>query len=119
MKESEGLNLTEWYSPGRRAFSYSGRGRALACSWPPAPPQALSAKTRSVASSPTTSSAAQALRLLTLVMPIFPSPHCCGRERAFTAPPRVGCYMGSIVLCGGKRITQMDYLWCCLGVACG
>src|SRR5215210_3932827 len=50
------------------------------CAEPPAPPQALSAKTRSVASSPTTSSAALALRLLAPLMPIFPSPHCCRRE---------------------------------------
>src|SRR5215208_6343484 len=90
LKESGGLNLTEWYSPGCRAFSveYSGRGRALAfSSWPPAPPQALSAKTRSVASSPTTSRAAHPLRLLTPLMPIFPSPDRCGRERALSAAP--------------------------------
>src|SRR5215208_2805983 len=117
LKESGGLNLTEWYSPGCRAFSvgYSGRGRALACSsWPPAPPQALSVAARSVTSSPTTSSAALALRLLTPVMPIFPSPHRCGRERALSAtPPRVDCHMGSILPYRGRRITQIDYLCCC------
>src|SRR5215212_9392296 len=86
------------------------------CAEPPAPPQALSAKTRSVTSSPTTSSAAHALRLLTLVMPIFPSPHRCGRERALSAaPPRVGCYIGTILPYGGRRITQTGYLCCCLG----
>src|SRR5215210_969858 len=90
------------------------------CAEPPAPPQALSVKTRSVTSSPTTSSAAHALRLLTPVMPIFPSPDRCRRERALSAaPPRVGCYTGSILLYGGRCITQIGYLWCCLGVACG
>src|SRR5215211_3145337 len=90
------------------------------CAEPPAPPQALSVKTRSVPSSPTTSSAAHALRLLTPVTPIFPSPHRCGREGALSAaPPRVGCYMGSILPYRGGRITQTDYLWCCLGIACG
>src|SRR5215203_6241701 len=123
LKESGGLKITEWYSPGLRAIGpvgFSGRGRPLACSWPPAPLQALSAKTRSVASSPTTSSSALALRLLTPVMLIFPSPDRCRRERALSAaPPRVGCYLGSILPYGGRRITQMDYLWCCLGVTCG
>src|SRR5215204_4072483 len=90
LKEKEGLNSSVRYSPGSRAFSTSGRGRPLASSWPPAPPQALSVKTRSVPSSPTTSSAALALRLLTLVMPIIlPSPYCCGRERALEAA-RIG-----------------------------
>src|SRR5215203_5087762 len=124
LKENAGLNLTVWYSPGLRALGpvgYSGRGRPLACSsWPPAPPQALTAKTRSVPSSPTTSSAAHALRLLTLVMPFFPSPDRCRRERAFSAaPPRVGCYTGSILLYGGRRITQIDYICCCIGVTYG
>src|SRR5215204_1490006 len=71
LKESGGLKITVWYSPGLRALGpvgYSGRGRDLASSWPPAPPHAFSAKTRSVPSSPTTSSAALALRLLTPVM---------------------------------------------------
>src|SRR5215208_8298076 len=55
---------------------------ACCCSPPPLapPPKALSAKTRSVPSSPTTSSVVHAFRLLTLVMPIFPSPHCCRIE---------------------------------------
>ena len=52
LKESEGLNSSERYAPGRRAFSSSGSGRGLlACSWPP--PQALTAKTTSVISSAT------------------------------------------------------------------
>src|SRR3712207_8046599 len=52
LKENEGSNLTERYSPGGRAFSPGGRVRALApslalaCSSPPPPPpaQALSAR---------------------------------------------------------------------------
>src|SRR5215203_2533696 len=114
LKESGGLKITEWYSPGLRAIGpvgYSGRGRALPSSLPPAPAplQALIAKTRSVASSPTTSSAALVLRFLTLVMPIFPSPDRCRRERALSAaPPRVGCYIGSMLPYGGRRITQIQ-----------
>src|SRR5829696_2454133 len=106
-------------------YRHSGtQPRILACwcSPPPLapPPQALSAKTRSVPSSPTTSSAALVLRFLTPVMLIFPSPDRCRRERALSAaPPRVGCYMGSILPYGGRRITQMSYLWCCLSVASG
>src|SRR5829696_596497 len=124
LKEAEGLNSSVRYSPGRSSWCCSGRGRALASSsCPPASPpplQALSAKTRSVTSSPTTGSAAHALRLLTLVMPIFPSAHSYGRERALSAtPPRVCCCMGSIFLYRGKRITQIDYLCCSLGITCG
>src|SRR5215203_1559184 len=63
LKESEGLNLTEWYWPELRAPRSLGRGRpsasslALACSPPsppaaPAPPQAPIAETPSVARSP-------------------------------------------------------------------
>src|SRR5215204_1387357 len=121
LKEKEGLNSSVRYSPGSRAFSTSGRGRPLASSLPPAPPQALSVKTRSVPSSPTTSSAALALRLLTLVMPIIlPSPYYCGRERALSAtPPRVGYYMSSILPYRSRRITQIDYLWYCLELLAG
>src|SRR5215208_6291238 len=50
LKESEGLNSSERYVPGRSAFGSSGRGRALAFFSPP--PQALSAKTTNTTSSP-------------------------------------------------------------------
>src|SRR5687767_3337232 len=53
LKESEGLNSSERYSPGRRAFSSSGRGRALASSFDPPAPQAPSAS-----ANPTTTSTA-------------------------------------------------------------
>src|SRR5215203_5751297 len=50
LKESEGLNSSERYVPGRSAFGSSGRGRALA--FFSSPPQALSAKTTSTTRSP-------------------------------------------------------------------
>src|SRR5919112_4299188 len=50
LKESEGLNSSERYVPGRRAFGSSGRGRALA--FFSSPPQALSAKTTTTIRSP-------------------------------------------------------------------
>src|SRR3954452_15768184 len=49
-KESEGLNSSERYVPGRRAFGSSGRGRASAFFSPP--PQALTAKTTTTTRSP-------------------------------------------------------------------
>src|SRR5215204_6560089 len=116
-KDIGGLNSSVTECPAGRGFpSYTCESSGMwwtllacsslacssSCAEPPLP-QALSAKTRSVPSSPTTSSAAHALRLLTLVMPIFPSPHCCGRERALSAaPPGVGRYMGTILPYGGQ-----------------
>src|SRR5918997_2447650 len=50
LKESEGLNSSERYVPGRRVFGSSGRGRALA--FFSSPPQALSATTTSTTRSP-------------------------------------------------------------------
>src|SRR5829696_3419365 len=44
LKESEGLNLTEWYWPGLRAPRSLGRGRPLASSFAPPAPQAPSAR---------------------------------------------------------------------------
>src|SRR5215211_2182543 len=69
-KESGGLNLTEWYSPGLRAFSVgcSGRGRALAssCAEPPLP-QAPSASANPTTTSTATTMGAADKSLLRLI----------------------------------------------------
>src|SRR5215211_6096447 len=35
------------------------------------------------------------------------------------APPRGSCCMGNILPYRGRRITQIDYLWCCLALLAG
>src|SRR5215211_4089286 len=90
LKESGGLNLTEWYSPGRRILEvgYSGRGRALASAWPPVPPQALSASTNPTTTSTATTMGAADKRLLRLIRH---PPFVKGTKRGVRAGSRCPC----------------------------
>src|SRR5688572_7124275 len=85
VKEKEGLNSSERYSPGRRAFSSSGRGRALASSFDPPAPQAPSASANPTTTSTATTMGAADKSLLRLIRH---PPFVKGTERGVRAGSR-------------------------------
>src|SRR5215217_975064 len=115
LKESGGLNFTEWYSPGCRASAgYSGRGRALAASCVEPPLQALSAS----ATPPTTSTATNMGAANRSLRPIRPPPSVirgAGEVYGLTHGVPVLVTFASYSSKKGQRIAPMrDLLLACI-----